>query len=73
VREFLQHYLDYLDWGLTDIILVSHDEKKVESGYNLEITTETVAARKTGFRRGSRAKESFIRTARRRLEQRKGF
>jgi hypothetical protein len=43
VSEFLQHYLD---WGLTDIILVSHDEKEVESGYNLEITTETVVARK---------------------------
>jgi hypothetical protein len=43
VSEFLQQYVD---WGLTDIVLISHMEKEVESGYNLEITKETVVARK---------------------------
>ena len=43
MSEFLQHYVD---WGLTDIVLISHTEKEVESGYNLEITKETVVARK---------------------------
>ena len=36
----------YVDWGLTDIIFVSSREREVESGYNLEITSETVVARK---------------------------
>lgn len=43
VSDFLQHYVD---WGLTDIILISNREKEVKSGYNLEITSETVVGRK---------------------------
>jgi hypothetical protein len=41
--DFLQQYVD---WGLTDIVFVSTSEKEVASGYNLEITSETVVARK---------------------------
>jgi hypothetical protein len=43
MSEFLQQYVD---WGLIDIIFVSSRETEVESGYNLEITSETVVARK---------------------------
>ena len=43
VSDFLQQYLD---WGLTDIVFVSKSEEEVESGYNLEISRETVVARK---------------------------
>ncbi len=43
MSDFLQQYVD---WGLTDIVFVSSGETEVESGYNLEITWETVVARK---------------------------
>ncbi|MBZ5618077.1 MAG: topoisomerase DNA-binding C4 zinc finger domain-containing protein [Acidobacteriia bacterium] len=43
MSNYLQHYVD---WGLSQIVFVSSREKEVESGYNLEITWETVVARK---------------------------
>ena len=43
MSNYLQHHFD---WGLSQIVFVSSREKEVESGYNLEITWETVVARK---------------------------
>lgn len=43
MSEFLELYVDC---GLTDIVFVSRSEEEVASGYNLEITRETVVARK---------------------------
>jgi hypothetical protein len=43
MSRYLQHYVD---WGLSQIVFISRREKEGESGYNLEITWETVVARK---------------------------
>ncbi len=43
MSDYLQHYVN---WGLSQIVFVSSRQKEVESGYNLEITWETVVARK---------------------------
>jgi ribosomal protein L37AE/L43A len=43
MSDYLQHYVN---WGLSQIVFVSSRQREVESGYNLEITWETVVARK---------------------------
>ena len=68
---FLQQYVD---WGLADIVFVSGGETEVESGYNLEITCETVVARKgQGFVEVVARKEGFVCASRWGCEHREGF
>lgn len=43
MSEYLRHYIE---WGLSQIVLICRREKEVESGYNLELTWETVVARR---------------------------
>lgn len=47
MSDYLEHYVR---WGLSQIVVLSHHEREVGSGYGLEVTTETVVACKgTGF------------------------
>ena len=41
-----QYLRRYLELGLSQIVVVDHREKEVQSGYGLELTWETVVARK---------------------------